>query len=136
MIKILLSDYGHYQLSTKAYKLIAQELGKECYFFDWDMCNIIPEENILKGYWHALSSKEFDVHENKFEILPDYSDDRSNPILIKVVETLKQEAFEANLKDIRIAEIPDGTDWFIDTNGETGYEWVAVRHATWDGEKL
>lgn len=136
MTKVLLSDFGHYQLSTKAMKLIAQKLGKECYFFDWDIQQIVPEGAVMKGYWYAVDSEErpefpdeTDPHIIKIE-------NRADPLLIEVVETLGREAFETDYKHIRIAEIPDGVDWVIQMNDETSYEWIAEKHATWFGDRI
>jgi hypothetical protein len=138
MIKVLLSDFGHYKLSSKAMKFIAKELGKECYFYDYDLSRIVDESMLVKGYWYAVTSKdrpEF-PDETAPTSLEEYTDDRSNPLLIKTVETLGRDAFETDYKHMRIAEIPDGVDWEINMNNETGYEWIAEKHQKWHGTQV
>ena len=53
---------------------------------------------------------------------------RDDPILIKVIQELKEDAdgFAAQLK---ILDIPDDVEWQIEEYD--GNEWVAERHRTW-----
>ncbi len=55
--------------------------------------------------------------------------DRSDPVLIEVIEKLG-DAANSWASALKIIEIPDDVDWVI---GEyDGREWVAEKHRTWD----
>ena len=54
---------------------------------------------------------------------------RDDPVLIQVVEELGEEA-EDRYADLKIVEIPEDVDWYIEEYD--GMEHVAERHRTWD----
>lgn len=56
-------------------------------------------------------------------------EERSHPLLIECIETLKEEAGEA----IRVIEIPFDVDYYI-AESDCGIEWVAEKHRTWGRE--
>ena len=53
---------------------------------------------------------------------------RDDPDLIRVVEELGERA-STRFSDLRIVEIPDDVDWYIEEYD--GNEWVAETHRTW-----
>ena len=53
---------------------------------------------------------------------------RADPLLIQVIEELGEEA-NGNCAEIKIVEIPDGTQWKIEEYD--GQEWIAEVHRTW-----
>lgn len=53
--------------------------------------------------------------------------DRSDCRLIMALKEMPDEMKKCELK---IVEIPDNVDWYIE-EGESGYEWIAERHRTW-----
>ena len=53
---------------------------------------------------------------------------RDDPILVEIVETMGSDA-NTRFSDLKIVEIPDGVNWFIQEYD--GDEWVAERHRTW-----
>ena len=57
-----------------------------------------------------------------------YDIDRSDPMLVQVVEDLGSEAND-EWSDLKVVEIPDGIDWIIQEGD--GIEWVAEKHRTW-----
>ena len=57
-----------------------------------------------------------------------WSIDRSDPILIQVIEELG-EAAEGGFSELKIVDIPDGVEWEIEEYD--GMEWVAEKHRTW-----
>lgn len=57
-----------------------------------------------------------------------YDIDRSDPVLVLVVEELGSEA-SAAWADLKIVEIPDDVDWII--QDYDGKEWIAEKHRTW-----
>jgi len=60
----------------------------------------------------------------------DYDDEilRNDPILIKVVEELGNEA-NGSCANLHIVEIPDDVQWII--KEYDGAEWIAEEHKTW-----
>ena len=54
--------------------------------------------------------------------------ERDDPLLVQVVEELGEEA-SGDLSELRIAEVPEGVDWYIDDYD--GVETVREIHRTW-----
>ena len=59
----------------------------------------------------------------------DYDTDRTDPILIRVVEELGERA-NSIFSDLKIVEVPDDVEWTI--KDYDGIEWVAEVHRTWE----
>lgn len=55
--------------------------------------------------------------------------DRSDPILVKVVETLGKEA-NTELSSLKVVEIPDDVNYYIDDYD--GMETIEECHRSWD----
>jgi hypothetical protein len=53
---------------------------------------------------------------------------RDDPVLVQVVEELGEESFD-RYADLKIVEIPEDVDWYIEEYD--GLEHVAERHRTW-----
>ena len=78
----------------------------------------------------SLSDKALDMYKqlsNKYEIY-DFELDRTDPVLIQIVETLGAEANEHFAK-LRIIEIPDDVEWEI--TEYDGSELVEEVHRKW-----
>jgi hypothetical protein len=58
-----------------------------------------------------------------------YESGRDNPTLVKIVEKFG-EAAEGSCTKLKIVEVPDGTNWYIQEHDEM--ERVAERHRTWE----
>jgi len=58
-----------------------------------------------------------------------YDFKRNDPILISVVEELKEKA-NGNYASLKIVEIPDDVDWIIAEYD--GQEHIAEKHRTWE----
>ena len=58
----------------------------------------------------------------------DYTDNRDDLDLINVIETMGSEC-NTRYSSIKIVEIPDDVDWYIEEYD--GAEWVAEKHRTW-----
>lgn len=54
---------------------------------------------------------------------------RDNPLLVKVVETLGEEA-NTEYSSLKVVEIPDGVDYYIDDYD--GMETIEECHRSWD----
>lgn len=53
---------------------------------------------------------------------------RADPDLVAVIEEMGQEA-DGNYANLKIVEIPDDIEWYIEEN--EGFERVAEKHRTW-----
>jgi hypothetical protein len=53
---------------------------------------------------------------------------RDDPLLIQIVEEMGEKA-DGTFASLRIVEIPDDVDWYIEEYD--GREWVSERHRTW-----
>ena len=82
----------------------------------------------LGGY--SLSEKAY-----KFLNIPwdgygfEFSEDRSNPALVKCVEALGKNA-SGELSSLKVVEIPDDVEWEI--NEYDGLESVVEKHREWE----
>lgn len=126
--------YGGFSLSPLAVQEIAKAKGQPCYFFDYSLLRreytpISLEEanNVL--VWHAFTvpnPQDYKLHEHV--MIDSRPDNRADPILIHVVETLGDKA-NGSHANIKIVEIPDGIQWEI---GEyDGIEHIDEVHQTW-----
>lgn len=134
--------YGGFGLSPKALVRVAEKLGRECYFarhireFSSDYSKItlekfeiVPAEQ-ADMWTHAFSISDAEKaikNWNEYAI-PDFQEDRSNPILVEVVEELGEEA-DGDCAKLEVVQIPDDVDWYIDEYD--GMEHVAERHQKW-----
>ena len=57
-----------------------------------------------------------------------YDLERDDPILVQVVEEMGEEA-DSDMAKLRIADVPEGVDWYIDDYD--GVETVREIHRTW-----
>ena len=114
LVKIVInSDYGGFSLSDEAILEYGKRKG----------LNLVKDENT--NWSISIFYKESVAKENYFE---DREIPRNDPDLVSVVEDLGEAAygFAANLK---IVEIPEDVDWYVEEND--GREWVAEKHRTW-----
>jgi len=151
--------FGGFSLSPRAMKRLAELNGRECYFFVFQREPKIDFEVLLPITLEELEAKNdrlgmfsaFDVP-NPDEVIgkafrdPDglfktYNErhskhalpngreiERHNPLLVQVVEELGPSA-NGSCAELRIVEIPDGTDYEIDEYD--GNEHIAEKHETW-----
>jgi len=147
--------YGGVGLSPKAVKRFCELEGRECYFFNQDNSTKkrkwipvplkeaqrtngfhhifdIPDPNTLepKKSWEKMTEKER-MDQNTLiskHYISQYSFDRCNKNLIRVVEELGKEA-NGQCSDLKIVEIPDGTQYEIDDYD--GVESIHEVHQSW-----
>ena len=114
LVKIVInSDYGGFSLSDEAILEYGKRKG----------LNLIKDENT--NWSISIFYKGSVAPENYF---CDREIPRNDSDLVSVVENLGEAAygFAANLK---IVEIPEDVDWYVEEND--GLEWVAEKHRTW-----
>lgn len=145
--------YGGFSLSPRAVQRMAEIQGKPCYFFTCDVSTgihtpaeiekisglfwqafSVPNPDEVLGYqkrdWHEMSDEEKVASNQRYESirLEQRDQNRADPLLIQVVEELKEVA-NGRCADLKIVEIPDGVEWEIDEYD--GMEHVAEKHRTW-----
>ena len=115
MRKIVInSDFGGFSLSDKAIQLYCQIacIHYEVVTTTWGM-------NLFYKAGHANDDNHF-IDEHLF--------DRDDKILVHVVEQLKEEANGVHAS-LKVVEIPDDVDWFIDEYD--GRECIREAHRVW-----
>jgi hypothetical protein len=144
--------YGGFGLSRVAIKRIAELQGRACYFFEtnfethkhvparessgldifWSAYDIPNPDEALpsQANWHELTpeQKKFSNEEWSKHTIDDMDDDRTNSLLIQVVEELGTAA-NGGCSKLSVVEIPDGTEYEIDEYD--GMESIHEKHRTW-----
>ena len=149
-MKVVLNRcFGGFGLSPKAYKRIAELTGVECYFFTgvhsdkkctledaektsfFSVYNIPNPQDYKYEDWSAMSHEEKDTWNKQYRErrIDDFRDDRTNPLLIRVVEELGSDIASGQLSELEVVEIPDGIDWEIDDYD--GRETIEEKHRSW-----
>jgi len=144
------SCFGGFGLSPLAVKRLAELQGKECYFFLVDLKTdewkeISEEEAASSLLWNAFSVKKPEsflpeekrdadgsckTYNEAFEKieLTASPEDRTNPLLVQVVEELGVKASGISAK-LKVVEIPDDIEWEIDDYD--GMETIREKHRSW-----
>lgn len=55
---------------------------------------------------------------------------RCHPKVIECVETLGEEVASGGGSELKVVEIPDGIEWFV--NEVAGKEWIEEEHRIWE----
>lgn len=110
-MKIAINEcYGGFSLSPKAIQRIIKLQGRDCTFFSIGDEIISMEEASDRLYFQTISSTNKGKKIKK-EYLNDI--DRTNPLLIQVIEELGDEA-SGRFSKIKIIEIPDDMKYEIE----------------------
>ena len=129
-MKLVINNcYGGYSLSAKAMKMYYGLKGIECYFFNYslgDKNTEISLEEAQQIYFGAYSVKTSKRDHNTY--LTNSPEDRTDPDLVRVVETLGEEA-NGRCAELKVINIPDGIKWEIDDYD--GIETVNEVHRSW-----
>ncbi len=138
MQKIIINAcHGGYGVSEKAMRLYAEKKGISCFVEVDDLFNtywLVPEDERpapLEGSdWHNATMDERKAWnvEYRSKTLNERDNDRSDPIMVKVIEELGKAA-DNRFSELKIVEIPDNVEWQIEEYD--GLEWVAEKHRTW-----
>lgn len=113
-MKIILNKcFGGFGLSTEAYKLYAEKIGKEIYEYYQDYKKgfdyfIKGSGGLCKHYFTKDFGEEIKLNDEEYNKYCLYLSDekRTDKILIEVVEELKERA-NNGCSDLEIIEIPD-----------------------------
>ena len=133
--------YGGFGISNEAEIEYLKLKGLKAYFYEQvkyeykDGRNLYKKVNSSKDTFMTITfTKDYG---ESFEEWPKkdsgyfYSSDipRDDPDLIKVIEKLGKKA-NNQFSDLKIVEIPDGTEYIIDEYD--GLEHIAEKHKTWE----
>ena len=115
-MKIVINkDHGGFGLSNEAFERYLTE--KETVF-----------RKVPNHYGFYFYTEEYDSLGDKAEMLWDMDITRNDPVLVRVVEEMGEDAF-GRYAQLKVIEIPENVDWEI---GEyDGMEWVAEKHRRW-----
>jgi len=112
-MKIVINTcYGGFGLSEKATHRFAELSGFKLYK---------KEDDIFSSYY---TNPEF----SNDSYFSDSDIERDSPILIQVVEELKEDV-DNRFSRLKVVEIPNDVEWEIEEYD--GLEWVAEKHRTW-----
>lgn len=128
--------YGGFSLSPRAVGALARAQGKTPYWFRTSfganhktIYTAITEAEAFadKGIFgpHALDGPDPETA----KWIESRPDNRSDPVLIRVIEELGVDVASGGAADLAIIEIPDGTDFVVEEYD--GMEHIAEAHQTW-----
>jgi hypothetical protein len=124
-MKIVINKcYGGFGLSHEAMMMYFEIKGIPVY------PDVYPEDgddagNQIVTYWPV---KEEDRVVGEVFPLSVYDIERTDPVLLKVVEQLGDRA-NGYYSELSVVEIPDDVKWIIQEYD--GIEWIAEEHRTW-----
>jgi hypothetical protein len=143
MTKIVVNrKHGGFGLSPKAKKRYLELVGKDCYFYkqtkyghennDVDEYTRIPIDEASEAFIAYTITKDLGKIVNDIPNDNTYWYDgdieRDDPVLIRVVEEMGEEA-NSKYSNLEIVEIPDDVIWQIDDYD--GYESIHEKHRSW-----
>ncbi len=88
----------------------------------------VAETDYGERYDGGLGSKRDVLGDAFCRIIP-----RNDTDLLTVIDEMGQEAAGTGCK-LGIAEVPDDVDWEV--VADDGFEWIAEKHRTWEGEAV
>ena len=113
MTKIVINvDYGGFGLSEEAMRLVLERKG---------LPYVQDEEKGIMSFFRNPNNKDEIYWEGDFA--------RDDEVLVKIVEALTSERASGRFSSLKVVEIPDGVNWYVEEYD--GREWVAERHRTW-----
>lgn len=155
-MKIVINKcYGGFSLSREAVKRLAELQGRSCYFFThprpidldiyvpcndgtedygfWTAFDISNPNEVLKKVkpWHDMTMEERQAHNSLYikHCIDTRPDDRTDKLLIQVVEELGTQEASGRHAKLKIVEIPDEVEWEIVEFD--GMEEVHEVHRSW-----
>jgi len=126
-MKIIINKcYGGWGLSDKAFEKYLDLCSISWYKRSSDSCWLgssyfsVPIDN-SSTFEEEVERDNFRLYHNDIE--------RTDPILIQVIEELGEEESSSRYSKLKIVEIPDDVEWEI--QDYDGSEWIAEKHRTW-----
>lgn len=111
---VINSSYGAFRLSDEAHALYAELKGYK----------LIKDGNdVYRDFYKNEESEE--------NIIDEWTFDRSDPDLVKVVETLGEKSGHGKNCKLKVVEIPDDVKWYIGNHHQGSGEYIAEAHRIW-----
>lgn len=133
--------FGGFGLSPRAIKRWCDLKEKPCYFFkekeetrgdfsrvEYERISLEEAEKVRPFLLLASTKPDINTDEGDKGIIMHFELDRDDPDLIQVVKELGEEANGEHAK-LKIVEVPDGVDWYVDEYD--GQETVEEVHRSW-----
>lgn len=120
-------DGDYYEISLK-------KASKSLFFTAFSVKNPNDYLNKFDKKSRHLKTTQEIIEENKvwdqiYLNMYMFSDDRTNPLLIQIVEELGEEKAGGSCANLKIIEIPDNMEYEIEEYD--GKEWVSEKHNRW-----
>lgn len=131
---VINSCYGGFSLSNIAEKEYLKRIGKESYFYAFQLDGTYKKvsENsddiltltLTKDFGEIIRRGDIpnDVHFGGRDIK------RNDPILVSIIENMGKKA-NGRYAELKVIEIPDGVDWEI--SEYDGHETIEEKHRSW-----
>ena len=116
--------YGGFSLNNEAAKLLKEKGVKITFNGEYYSDGSGPKETYGHEESHHLSNENFGINNDE-----NYDAWRVDERLIEVIEKLGEENVGTRLSRIRIKEIPDDVEWYIDDYD--GIETIHEAHRSW-----
>ena len=111
---VINADYGGFGLSDEAIREYAKRKG----------ITLVEEKNERLG--DITFYKDSVAEDNYFS---ERELERNDSVLVEVVEALTSEKASGRFACLKVVEIPEDVDWYVEEYD--GIEWVAEKHRTW-----
>lgn len=84
----------------------------------------LSELGVIKGDCFVIPGAVFDKN-----LFPDIA--RDDKDLVAIVKEMGEKAYESGYGKLKVVEIPDDVNWYIETSDSGLCEWVEERHRSW-----
>ena len=111
---VINADYGGFGLSDEAIREYAKRKG----------ITLVEEKN---ERWGDITFYKDSVAEDNY--FSERELERNDSVLVEVVEALTSEKASGRFACLKVVEIPEDVDWYVEEYD--GIEWVAEKHRTW-----
>lgn len=135
---IINACYGCYSLSDECKKALAAKKGHTAYEYTCyrdRFCRYKPEVNkFFKVFLLDIDQEEVSHEEaskHKFKSLFKDGEERTDLDLISLIEENGSEWASGEDASLKIVEIPDDIEWFIEDDDGDGDEWITEVPRTW-----
>lgn len=134
---VINTDYGGFGLSEKViqeyfnlkgWTLYTEKNEKHWITTYW---KVPVEDRVQEIHWNNSTPKEREEYNQKYDdqTFYDCNVERTDPDLIRAIETVGIEESNGDYASLKIVEIPDDVEYTIEEYD--GREWVAEKHRTW-----
>lgn len=128
-MKIAISEFGTFELSSKAVRLYHKKINKPIFPFTWTVfgksATRVDWENVEEIESYCSSPRWNDENEFRADHVS-----RTDKIIIDVIEELGP-IESSRFGSIKIIEIPDDVEYTIEEKYDGGSEIIREKHRSW-----